>query len=248
MALTIELPGRRPSRAARWALRLALLQPALWLLAILAYRADAIATSSFLLLLMVTGLVCVLTLVLILAGLRSLWVHGSRGGRRLSWTIIVMIPLAAPFVGAGYLWIVNPVAADVSTDQADPPAFAFSPAVAPVAAEQGQGTGRRFRAPLDVVLEVADGLARDRGWTPLGQRGRVGADDTILVDYAYRVPVLHLPVQIVVRSRDEGDTARVDVRARMADLYHDLGFGAVLIARYLDDLDFAMIGLTDPEP
>ncbi|MCR9120649.1 MAG: DUF1499 domain-containing protein [Phyllobacteriaceae bacterium] len=256
MLLTATLPSRRPSRSARWALNLAVFLPVLAGLSILAHRGALIDTQTLLVLVALCGLVCLLGLLLFAIGLRSLWVHGTRGGRRLSWALFLLMPFVVLYGVATLAWALRPAVSDVSTDLIDPPVFASerrahgtgAPAVVAGRLRDGYPDllGTRFKAPLDATDGIVAEVAETLGWQRMRGRGRIGADDELFVEYAYRTPVLSMPVQIVVRTTDEGETSFVDVRAQMPDLQHDLGVSAGIIRRFLADIDYAMIGIAEP--
>ena len=254
MALTAQLPPRPVSRAAKWTLRLAVFIPILSLLSILAHRNRLIESADFLILIGLVGALAAVALILFCIGLRSLWVFGTKGGKRLSWALVLL----APFIGA-YLWaaatfVMTPTSSDISTDMIAPPLFAaeLRQDEGPVARALAAGgladrdvdlAGRRFTAPLDATYAVIETLAARKGWRVHERRGRIGADDDLFLQYTWRTPVLNMPVELIVRATDEGDTVFVDARARMPHVTHDLGYNARLIQRFLADLDFAMIGV-----
>ncbi|MBO6554524.1 MAG: DUF1499 domain-containing protein [Roseitalea sp.] len=256
MLLTATLPSRRPSRSARWALNLAVFLPVLAGLSILAHRGTLIDTPTLLVLVALCGLLCLLGLLLFAFGLRSLWVHGTRGGRRLSWALFLLMPFVVLYAIAALAWALRPALSDVSTDLIDPPVFASerrahgtgAPAVVAGRLHDGypELLGTRFKAPLDATDGVVTEVAETLGWQRVRGRGRIGADDELFVEYAYKTPVLNMPVQIVVRTTDEGETTFVDVRARMPHLRHDLGISAGIVRRFLADVDYEMIGIAEP--
>lgn len=256
LLLTADLPSRRESRSARAALSLAVFLPVLAGLSILAHRGGVIDTRAFLILIALCGLICLSGLGLIASGLRSLWTHGTRGGRRLSWALFLFMPFIVLYLVAALAYLVRPTLADVSTDLINPPLFASemrtsgANASALVAGRLQDGypdiLGVRFKAPLDATREVITQVAADLGWRRVRQRGRIGADNDLFIEYEHGTPVLAMPVDIVIRATDEGETTFVDIRARMPDVPHDLGVSAGLIARFMADLDYAMIGIAEP--
>ena len=253
MTMLFELPRRKPSISAAWALRVAMFVPVLALVSLVAHWFGHIETPVFLVLAALVALLCALALFLAMIGLRSLWVRGTRGGRRISWAIVITILVLAPYaVAAGY-YLALPVQADVSSDLIEPPLFERelrqdgASAAALVAGQLRDGypdiVGRSYNAPLDAVLDVALRLAEERGWIVERRRGRVGASPEIVIEFATRAPVVAIPVDVLVRLSDLGDTSFADIRVRMPDLVHDLGHGARLARKFLTDLDYAMIGI-----
>ena len=247
MTFIARLPSRPPSRAARWALRFAVLCLVLTIAALLAHRGGMMGTQAFLLALAALVPLAIVTLLLVLAGMRSLWLRGSKGGRRLAWAVFIMLPLMAPLVFGAVLAVRHPAGAEATTDPADPPGFGGE-VRGPFNAgrsSRAELAGLRYNAPIDAVLAAIGEVAEARRWREVGRRGRIGADDQVFVQYAHRTPVLYMPIEIVVRIADEGDTSFIDARARMPHVPHDLGATARLTETFLADLDFAMIGRVD---
>lgn len=250
------LPARPRSLAAGWSLRIALLAPMLALVSLGAHAAGIVDTPTFLVLLDCVGLIALFGLLLVFLALRSLWLKGTRGGRQAITALIVTILTLAPYMAAAAAWVSYPRQADVSTDFADPPLRAVelrggaADHAALVAGGLGDGyptlAGRRFKAPPDVIEQTLQTVAAKQGWTLVGRRGRIGADDELDYEYAYRIPVLAIPGSVVVRILDEGDTSFVDIRARTDFVSHDLGWNARLIDAFMGDLDFELIGIVDP--
>ena len=192
-------------------------------------------------------------LFLIIVAFRSLWLHGTRGGRRASWALFLTFLTLFPFCLYAFAWIVTPHQSDVSTDVVDPPLLVEetnsqdgNPA-ALVASRLKDGyphlSGRRFKAPPEAIEETILRTAEKQGWTLVSRRGRIGADDELYFEFAYTIPVLAIPGSVVLRLSDEGDTSFVDMRARTEYVTHDLGWNARLIDRYLKALDFDLIGI-----
>ena len=256
LPLIDRLPGRRVSLGARWALRFAVFLPLLAGLSVLAHRGGLIDTPTFVILIVLCGVICMVGLCLFAVGLRSLWVRGTAGGRRLSWALFLFMPFIALYLAAALAYMIRPALSDVSTDPINPPPFAAelraggADAAALAAARAPHGdlclSGLRFKAPLDATRDVFGQVAAGLRWRRVRQRGRIGADDELFVEYSYRTPVLAMPVNIVVRATDEGDTTFIDVRSRLGHLRHDLGLNAWIVGRFLADLDYAMIGVAEP--
>ena len=133
---------------------------------------------------------------------------------------------------------------DITTDTADPPAFAaLLPAreAAPNGAAYGgarvaaiQATAypdiapRRLDVPPAAAFERALAAARAMGWTIAAAdrgAGRIEASD--------RTPVFRFVDDIVVRIRPDGAGSRIDVRSVSRLGLSDLGKNAARIRRYL---------------
>ena len=247
------LPDRKRSSAARWSLRLATFAPILAVVTLIAHNMGVVETPSFFTLIACVFTLAVFSLVLIFVALRSLWVHGKKGGRRATWALFLTLLTLAPFAFAAVGWIARPHQSDVSTDVVDPPLLAEEMRLSdddPAAIVAGQLNdgyphlnGRRFKAPPEAIEQTILETAEKQGWTLVSRRGRIGADDELYFEFAYSIPVLALPGSVVLRLADEGDTSFVDMRARTEHVTHDLGWNAWLIDRYLKALDFDLIGI-----
>lgn len=246
------LPRRLPSRSAKWALRIALFVPVLAIFSILAHRSGRVDTPTFLVLLVVVAAIALLALFFVFLAIRSLWVSGKRGGRRASWALILSSIVLAPYVYGATLWVTRPNQSEVSTDGANPPIFRselaqYGDAAAKVVAEKLEGgypaiNGRRFSASPDFVLEEVLKIAKTLRWTVADRRGRIGADTELVIEFAHKTLFLAMPVRIIVRLVDEGETSYLDVRSKSFFTQHDLGLNAQMINNLLAALDFNLIG------
>lgn len=246
------LPPLKVSVSARWALRLALFAPVLGVLSILAHRGGWVSTPEFLILLRVVAGISFVALFLCAAAIRSLWVKGTKGGRQASWAIVITVMVLGPYIWSLAMAFTHPDQSDVSTDIANPPLFAADltavtgDAAGVVAGGLKDGyadlIGRRYNADQETVLNAVAALAaRGAAGQPV-QRGRIGADEALYVEYRVESLILKLPAIVVVRVRDEGETTFVDIRSRSLYGDNDRGFNAALIERFLDDLDNQLIG------
>lgn len=246
------LPRRMPSKAAKWALRLAIFIPALALISVLAHRSGSVDTPSFLVLLAMIFIFAAIAFTFVLVAFRSLWVNGKRGGRRATWALFIVSIVAAPYIYAGALAIARPNVTDVSTDLIDPPVFQTEArllgenASTIIAGEILDGypdiTGRRYNATADSIIEQVLQMAKDRNWLATAQRGRVGADDEIFLEFSRKSQILGMPTEIIVRITDEGETTYLDIRSRSLFVSHDLGSNAGIIRSLLADVDFNLVG------
>lgn len=187
-----------------------------------------------------------------IAAFRSLWVNGTRGGRRATWALFIVAVIAAPYLYAATLSITRPVVTDVSTDLIDPPVFQTEAqlfgnnAGTMIAGELLDGypeiTGRRYKATADVILEQLLQLGKARAWLVTSRRGRVGANDEVFLEFSRKSFVLGMPGEIVARVTDEGETTYLDIRSKSLFVGHDLGTNAAIIRALLAELDFNMVG------
>jgi hypothetical protein len=249
------LPRRKPSRTAAWALRLAAFAPILAIVSLLTYRAGYVDTRVLFTLAGIVLIIALTGVILIAVALQSLWSRGTRGGRQAIGAIFLSIPTLAPFAAAGILWLAMPRQADVSTDLVDPPLFAEEldesrvSRSALVAARLKDGyptlSGRRYRAAPDAIESTILDVADTFGWQLQSRRGRVGANDELFFEFVSSVPVLTLPGNFVLRVTDEGDTSYVDLRGRLPQVRHDLGWNAYVAERYLQTLDYELVGVAE---
>ncbi len=246
------LPRRMPSKSAKWALRVSVFAPILAVMSTISHRSSSIDTPTFFVLLVVIALVAATGLTLTIMAFRSLWVHGKRGGRRASWALLFCAIVLFPFVVGAIQWIVAPQVTEVSTDLIDPPVSRDellelanrAPTIVAGTLQDAypQIVGRRYNTATEAVYERALELGEERGWAMINRRGRIGADTDLIAQYATASKLLGLPGEVIIRVRDEGSTAYLDVRSRSIHGAHDLGLNARLISNFIADMDFALIG------
>lgn len=176
MAVRYERPY---SHSAAWSRRLGLFALLLFAVAALAHRAGTMETGNFLAVSFVSVVLAGLALVLAVAGLASLWVYASKGGRAAFWGLLLSLALLAPFAVAADRYFDLPRLHDVSTDLENPPQFLDPPgnletlpgmgaASAKAAAPLQQQAypelaGRRYEGALDRVLAAVRTVAEQEG-------------------------------------------------------------------------------------
>lgn len=251
-----DLPERRQSLTAAIALRVAIFAPIFAVVSIISHRTGLVDTPAFGNLILAAVGLSALAALLIVMGLVRLWTYGKKGGRRLILAILALATISLPLGNAGYQIVRYPSQTDVSTDLVNPPIFRgelldLGPAATSiVAGSLGDGypelIGRRYNTPADTIEQTVTQTGRNLGWTYVRTRGRVGANDEIVIEFTASSLILALPSDIAVRMTDEGDTTLVDVRSKWRFFDHDLGANARTIENYLDTLDFALIGVVQP--
>jgi uncharacterized protein (DUF1499 family) len=186
-----------------------------------------------------------IALVLAPFALRATRADSGRSGRGLAWlgfgcgALLVAVLFVAARPGAGL-----PPINDISTDLADPPAFASDPA----------GRGRDMSYPADFVpqvraaypdlapirvssdparaLALAEETARGLGWEIVSSDPAVG---TLLARETTRI--FRFVDDVLVRVRPaEGGGAIVDVRSKSRDGRGDLGANAARIRAFAEKL------------
>ncbi|MGB7432044.1 MAG: DUF1499 domain-containing protein [Ahrensia sp.] len=247
------LPPRLPSAAARWAFRIGLFAPFFAITIVIANHLEMIDLQGFLLLFWFVFGVALFALFLVLVAFNSLWSRGKKGGRLASWGLFFSMLVLLPYILMGASYFSLPKQADVSTDLIVPPVFLSElreidgDARAIVAARLFDGytdmEGRRFRADMASVIEQLNTIKAVNGLTETQRRGRVGANDEISVEYAWRTPVMKIPHALIIRLTDEGDTTFVDIRSRALIGDHDLGRNAAKVRSIQADMDAALIGV-----
>lgn len=193
------LPERKRSLAAGWSLRFSIFAPVLAIVSVIAHLAGVVDTPTFFVLVNCVLALALVGLVLIVVAFRSLWLNGTRGGRRASWALFLTLLTLLPFCLYAFAWIGAPHQSDVSTDVVDPPLLVEetnSPDGNPaalVASRLKDGyphlSGRRFKAPPDAIEETILRTAEKQGWTLVSRRGRIGADDELNFEFSYMIPV-----------------------------------------------------------
>jgi hypothetical protein len=240
------------SRTALWSRRFALFSVPVTLIAALVVRWDRVETVPALSAVVAGLALAGLAVALAFAAFAVIWVRGERGGT---------VALVGLVIGAGVLaypayifakgWAL-PSIADVTTDVADPPAFAA------VAAERRRGDnaaaygGERLAlvqlaaypeiVPLVSELSVPEmhavvlQLARDRGWRVVsGEAVAPGATGARIEAVASSL-VLGLEQDVAIRLRPAGRGSRVDMRAASRFGARDFGANARLVRSFLADL------------
>lgn len=245
------LPPRLPSRSAAIAYRLAQFLPVLGVVVIIAQRVRLIDAEAFgILFWFVLGLV-VLTLAMTMRAFYSLWTTGRKGGRKASAALFLCLLVLVPYGWMAARTLTMPQQADTATDLIVPPLFVEDlrsidgDARAIVAASLKDGypelVGQRFQSDMDAVVSGLSGAAAQLGLVRRVQRGRIGANNDVFVEYVWQTAILKWPHELVVRLTDEGEATFVDIRSRSIDRTHDFGLNAEMIARLQSLMDAELI-------
>ncbi|MEM0900528.1 MAG: DUF1499 domain-containing protein [Pseudomonadota bacterium] len=246
------LPPRLPSASARWALRLAKFLPFLGVAVFVSVQLQLIDRDGYVLLYWVVLWAAIVALFLTLIGMRSLWVRGTKGGRKVSGALFLCTVVLVPYIAMGADYLRYPRQADTSTDLIVPPLFLdelrdiAGDARAIVASTLRDGypelSGQRYQADFVRVYDATKQVMEENGLSERVQRGRIGANDDIFIEYDWNTFFALWPHELVVRLTDEGETVFVDMRSRAIEKDHDLAKNAKLIARLQARLDALLIG------
>jgi hypothetical protein len=194
------------------------------------------------------------------ASLHAIWRDGRSGfGIAMCGLILGLLLLVIPAIGAWRI-VTLPRIADVTTDTADPPAFAFAGMEGvrhPVRPSPGDISMQRaaypdilsHRYPVGVtrVLEQARALADLSGWHVLDEVAPVSADGTARIEAVAMTALFASRNDVVIRIEPDGDGSRVDMRSASRYVKHDLGANAERIRSFLSSLDTALAGAVGEE-
>lgn len=255
----------RWSRSSWWCRRVALFALLVMLVAVAAHWFAFIDTPAFLAVLGVVLGLALLALILAAAGFQRVWYLGDRGGRDLTFGILVAGLVLVPFAVAAYRAVIYPPLVDISTDLDDPPQMqaavalhapgmnAVAPPTEAQKALQAKSypeiTGRRYNVSVEQIAAAVELLMEQRDWEVVPS-----APAEEIAEYSFegvaRLPILALPYDISVRLTDEGNATYVDMRSIARYGARDLGVNAALILSFLQELDTqaaALAGVVVPE-
>ncbi len=182
-------------------------------------------------------------LVLGLLALRATRAGSGRSGRGLAWVgvgcgVVLVAVLALSAGPSGDLPPIN----DITTDLADPPAFASDPAERGRDMAYPEAFGEQVRAAYPDLaphataaeparaLELAEATAEKLGWEVIAVDAAAG---TVLARETSAVFQFVDDVVIRVRPAEGGDSSVLDLRSKSRDGRGDLGANAARIRRFL---------------
>lgn len=258
-AVALHMTGmaeRRPSRAAKWARRLAAFAAMLFVVAGLGHRYGLVETVAFFWLLGIVAALAIAALCAAAAGFVGLWKRGDKGGRSATFAAVLALLVLAPFLVSAWQFVSYPALTDVSTDLTDPPRMPLAARdrtglmnriLFPTAADSETqlraypgATGRRYEAAPDRVLEAVLAEAALRGWEVRGAPVVPGDGTELTIEAVAYTLLLGFPVDVAVRLTDEGTSTYVDMRAVSRYGRHDLGDNARRVTGFLTALDAAV--------
>lgn len=248
--LIIEEPV---SRAASWSSQVVWFAFAVTLISIAIIRFGFVDVRLGLVALLAGLLLALVSVLLTFIAFVRIWTEGRRGlGLAVRTLVLGAAILAWPSWLAARSARLPPLT-DISTDLADPPAFARSraamaardgliPPDPPAAAREKQAAAYATLRPLvlDVTPQAAFDLAltvaNSRKWQVVDQVRPGGRSGIGHLDAVDRTMILRIADDVTVRVRAVGAGSQIDVRSVSRFGYHDLGTNAQRIRRYLDDV------------
>ena len=186
-------------------------------------------------------------LALGLVGLFTTRAASGKGGRALALTgsLLGLLILATGIVASSPGWGL-PRINDITTDTADPPAFA-DPKLAypgePFASQQRACAAYRDLAPIqlaespDAAWRAARATAQDLGWKIVREDAASGVFEATQTTAIFR-----FVDDVVVRVRPESGGTRVDVRSKSRDGQGDVGANAKRIRTFARALESKAAG------
>jgi uncharacterized protein (DUF1499 family) len=247
------------SRLAVWSNRLALFALIAAILSTVIVRADLLEIVPALA--TVAGALALAGAAIILAigALAVIWKDGLDGvGAAVSGMFIGLVVLAYPGYLASKVYRL-PAINDITTDPLDPPRLEAlarvrprqgNPATYPgaeVAAKQAAAypdlEPLLLSASPMAVYETVRAIVIKRGWRIIEERRPIPRRRDGHIEAVARTPVLGFRDDVVVRIRDAGDGARLDVRSASRYGSHDLGTNAARIVSFLEEVEVAVDAL-----
>jgi len=199
--------------------------------------------------------------LLALAAFVVIWREGSRGlGRAVLGLVLGLLLLAYPGY-LGFRAMRTPAITDVTTDTANPPAFAVLARLRPRGriAYPGAQTAALQRAafpdiesleyeiPAVVSYEAALSVIVKRGWHVVDSRPPAAGGRAGTIEAVARTLIMGFRDDVVVRVRALGRGSRVDVRSASRYGTHDFGANARRVASLLQDIDDVVSSLPATE-
>jgi uncharacterized protein (DUF1499 family) len=242
------------SRLAVWARRIALFALAAVPLSIIVMRAGLLDFEPGLATFAAALLLALLAILFALASFVTIWRQGLRGIGYALISIVIGVALLAYPVYLGAKAYRLPALTDISTDPADPPAFAAlaplrdlaaSPATAPKAAG-GQQNAYPAIEPLivtassKIAYDTALALVKKNRWQLIEATEPQDGRRDGRIEAVARTPLMSTPEDIVIRIRGMDEDSRIDMRSASRYGRHDFGRNATRIADFLTAMETAL--------
>ena len=241
---------RRPSRSARWSLRLSRFAIPVFLLTGIFHHFGIIGTMTMLILFGIIWIVVTIAIILGVVGLLTIWSYGLDGARRALLGIALSLPLIAIPLYFAWLTLLYPQMNDISTNLNAPPAFIqlngirpsdANPIVSTYDADEARIQGEAYAdiRPLYLGSSVEDTYAavivvvRDMGWRIVIEEPAVDSDSPARVQAVAKTLLAGFEDDVIILlTPDQGDT-RIDVRSVSRYGRHDFGANAARIKSFL---------------
>jgi len=242
------------SRLATWSGRFGWFALAVAALAVVILRTDILEIGPALATYGAALMFAALAVLLAFAAFVVIWREGSRGlGRAVLGLVLGLLLLAYPGY-LGYRAMRIPAITDVTTDTANPPAFAVLARLRPRGriAYPGAETAARQQAafpdiepleydiPAAVTYEAALSVIAKRGWHVVDSRPPAAGGRAGTIEAVARTLIMGFRDDVVVRVRPIGRGSRIDIRSASRYGTHDFGANARRVASLLQDIDDAI--------
>ncbi len=249
------------SRLATWSGRFGWFAVAVAALAVVILRTDILEIGPALATFGAALVFAALAVLLAFAAFVVIWREGSRGlGRAVLGLVLGLLLLAYPGY-LGYRAMRLPAITDVTTDTANPPAFAVLARLRPRGriAYPGAETAARQRAafpdiespeydiPAAVTYEAALSVITKRGWHVVDSRPPAAGGRAGTIEAVARTLIMGFRDDVVVRVRALGRGSRIDIRSASRYGTHDFGANARRVASLLQDIDGVISALPATE-
>lgn len=254
----IEVPT---SRLATWSGRFGWFALAVAVLSVIILRTDILEIGPALATFAAALVFAALAVLLAFAAFVVIWREGSLGlGRAVLGLVLGLLLLAYP----GYLTyraMRTPAITDVTTDAANPPAFAVLARLRPrgrvaypgaqTAALQQQAypdiEPLEYDIPAAVTYGAALSVITKRGWHVVDSRPPAAGGRPGTIEAVARTLIMGFRDDVVVRVSALGRGSRIDVRSASRYGTHDFGTNARRVASLLQDIDDAVSSLPATE-
>jgi uncharacterized protein (DUF1499 family) len=251
--IVLEQPA---SRAAIWAVRLALFAAVVTIYGVILVRSGqqgapglAALGSGFAL--------AALTLVLAVLGGVAIWRLGLKGARRVLLAVLLGLGLLAAPAWMALQALTLPQLNDITTDIDDPPSFSRSRAA--LAARSGhvprelprearlpqRDTYQRLipiitELPAEDAFDLGLKAARSLGWQVIESAPPGGRTGSGRIEAVAATRILRFSDDVTIRVRPRVNGSRIDIRSASRIGRHDLGANARRIQAFADEIQIML--------
>ncbi len=194
-----------------------------------------------------SAIVAIISLLLGIIGARQVWTRGDIGAYAVANGVFASLIVLVPFIYFAFLWYLSPAINDLSTDTQQPPLMSRSIAtidkadfgVANADADlqlmvYPELIGRRIAMPSEQAIKVVRETMSEHGWKNIQE---MSYEEGSIFRARAKNPILGLQYDVAVRVYEDDGDSYIDMR--MISHYGDkeLGFSAVAIASFMQELD-----------